>query len=293
MEIFQIGVLADSFRVGFREAIEKAREVGAKGVQVYATYGDMAPENLSPARRKEILDMVKSNGLVISALCGDLGGHGFAVKEENQWKIEKSKRILDLAKDLETNIVTTHIGVIPPDPRHPRRAILAEACEALGEYGDSIGAYFAIETGPETAATLKEFLDGLSSKGVRVNFDPANLVMVTGDDPVAAVYTLKDYIVHTHAKDGIMLKKDDPERIYNFFAEGGIEDINLGELFKEVPLGEGQVDFPRYLKALYDIGYRGFLTIEREVGPNPEKDIRLAVDFLKGCIESLKKSLGQ
>jgi len=41
------------------------------------------------------------------------------------------------------------------------------------------------------------------------------------------------------------------------------------------------VDFDRYLQALTDIGYKGFLTIEREVGDDPEKDIRNAVDFLR------------
>ena len=63
------------------------------------------------------------------------------------------------------------------------------------------------------AARLKKFLDSLLSRGVAVNLDPANLVMVTDDDPVEAVYTLKDYIVHTHAKDGILLKKTDPKVI--------------------------------------------------------------------------------
>lgn len=281
MSMFKTGVMVDSFRLGLVEGIGKAREVGADGIQVYATHGAMMPENLSAARRKEILDIVKSNGLVISALCGDLGGHGFTVRADNTWKIERSKRIMDLAKDLETNVVTTHIGVIPGDVNHARRKIMQEACEELGEYGDKVGAYFAIETGPETAAVLKEFLDSLSSKGVRVNLDPANLVMVTGDDPVAAVYTLRDYIVHTHAKDGVMTQKTDPERIYNSFAEGGTADIRWEDYFREVPLGEGAVDFDAYLGALKTVGFNGFLTVEREVGENPEKDIRMAVDFLK------------
>ena len=188
---------------------------------------------------------------------------------------------MDLARDMETSVVTTHIGVIPEDSNHPKRQIMREACEALGEYGDEVGAFFAIETGPETAITLKSFLDSLNSKGVRVNFDPANLVMVTGDDPVAAVYTLKDYIVHTHAKDGILLKKSNPEDIYSFFAEGKPEGLVLDDYFKEVPLGDGGVNFDEYLKALSSIGYKGFLTIEREVGDTPEKDIKKAVDFLK------------
>lgn len=287
MANFQIGVIVDSFRLGLREGIKKAKEVGAAGIQVYAVSGEMAPENLTAAQRKEVLDLIHSNGLVVSALCGDLGGHGFARQADNAWKIQKSKEIVDLALDLDTKIITTHIGVIPESESHPRWAVMQAACEAIGAYADQAGAAFAIETGPEKAVTLKRFLNSLSCRGVKVNLDPANFVMVTGDDPVQAVYTLKDYIVHTHAKDGIMIKKDDPERIYNFFAEGGIEDLNLRDYFEETPLGAGQVNFDGYLKALADIGYHGFLTIEREVGNQPEADIRLAVEFLQQKIARL------
>lgn len=277
---FPIGVLLDSFRMETEQAVKKAAEIGAKGLQMYATRGQYAPENLSAADRRELLDMVKSHGLVFSALCGDLG-MGFFRPEKNPELIEKSKRILDLAKDLETNVVTTHIGVVPEDPTHPRYRIMQEACGELCRYADSLDAHFAIETGPETSATLKTFLDSLGSRGVAVNLDPANLVMVTGDDPVQAVYNLKDYIVHTHAKDGVKLLDKDPEVIYGIIEE----EIQTGAAFREVPLGEGSVPFPEYLKALEDIGYRGFLTIEREVGGNPAADIALAADYLRSCMK--------
>lgn len=277
----KIGVIVDSFRLGLREGIKKAKEVGAEGLQLYSVRGEMAPENLSAAARRELLDFIKSHGLEVSALCGDLGGHGFTIHKDNAQRIERSKRIMDLALDLETNIVTTHIGVVPHDIHHERYKIMQEACDILGEYGDQVGAYFAIETGPEIATTLKAFLDSLSSKGVRVNYDPANLVMVTGDDPVQGVYTLRDYIVHTHAKDGIQVAKSDPEYIYKCFAEGLPENFHVDEYFLEKPLGKGHVQFEPYLKALRDIGYDGFLTIEREVGQNPEADIREAVTFLQ------------
>ena len=174
-------------------------------------------------------------------------------------------------------MVTTHIGVVPSDPNHDRYKIMQEACYELSRYADSIGSHFAIETGPEIASTLKQFLDALGSTGVAVNLDPANFVMVTGDDPVQAVYTLKDYIVHTHAKDGRRLLVKDPEIVYGIIEE----EIQTGNAFIELPLGEGDVDFPAYLKALDDIGYRGFLTIEREVGDDPAKDIGTAVKFLE------------
>ena len=277
---FPIGVILESFRMERSAAIRQAAALGAQGIQMYATYGANAPESLTAADRRALLDEVKSNGLVFSALCGDLG-RGFGNKELNPELIEKSKRILDLAKDLETDVVTTHIGVVPDDPTHDRYKIMQEACYELSRYADSLGAHFAIETGPETAVILKGFLDSLGSRGVAVNLDPANLRMVTGDDPVQAVYTLRDYIVHTHAKDGRQLQVIKPEQFY-----GGTlpEELKGVPLFEEVPLGTGQVDFPNYLKALEEIGFKGFLTIEREVGDNPAADIQTAVTFLNNTI---------
>ena len=277
---FPIGVILDSFRKPVPEALALAQSMGVQGIQVYSTYGDLSPKKLVGAKRKEFLDLVKSHGLVISALCGDLG-HGFGNAEKNPQLIEDSKRILDLAKELETDVVTTHIGVVPSDPNHPRYKIMQDACGALAEYADSMQAHFAIETGPETSLTLKGFLDSLHSTGVAVNLDPANLVMVTGDDPVKAVHNLKDYIVHTHAKDGRKLLERDPEIIYGLRTDDSVvEDA----AFIELPLGTGDVDFPAWMRALEEIGYRGFLTIEREVGDNPAGDIRTAVDFLKNII---------
>ena len=277
MYSFPIGVIIDSFRTDTRTAILQAAKLGAQGIQMYSTKGENAPENLTPAKRRELLDFVKSNGLCFSALCGDLG-RGFGNPELNPELIEKSKRILDLAVELETNVVTTHIGVVPTDPTAERYGIMQQACYELSRYADSLGAHFAIETGPEPSSVLKQFLDGLHSTGVAVNLDPANLVMVVGDDPVEAVHNLKDYIVHTHAKDGIMLERTNPEFIYRVTPMP--EDMKGISFFREVPLGEGGVNFASYLKALEEIGYRGFLTIEREAGADPAADILKAKNHL-------------
>lgn len=279
---FPIGVILESFKLSRSEAIKSAASLGAKGIQMYATSGENAPENLNKAERKALLDEVKSSGLVFSALCGDLG-MGFGHKEKNPELIEKSKRIVELAKDLETDIITTHIGVVPSDPNHDRYKIMQEACFELASFADSMNAHFAIETGPETAVVLKGFLDSLGSTGVAVNLDPANFKMVTGDDPVKAVHTLSKYIVHTHAKDGNKLNDGNPEFIYAA-VHPVPEHFNDIQYFEEVPLGTGSVDFPAYLKALEEIGYKGFLTIEREVGKDPAGDIKIAYDFLNKVI---------
>ncbi|OXM86667.1 sugar phosphate isomerase/epimerase family protein [Paenibacillus rigui] len=281
-----IGIMVDSLRMELRDGLRKAKELGADGVQIYAVSGGMDPSNLSQAARRELKQYIEALGLRISALCGDLGGHGFQDPSANPGKIEKSKRILDLAVELGTNVVTTHIGVVPGDANDSVYATMQQACEELGVYAKSMGAYFAVETGPETASHLKSFLDSLSSDGVSVNFDPANMVMVTGDDPVQGVYTLKDYIVHTHVKDGVRLREVDPREVYGSLGyepmshERIAEAASGGPTYRELALGEGRVDFDRYFQALKDIGYNGYLTIEREVGDQPEADIAKAIQFI-------------
>jgi len=283
----RIGIISDSFRLGLHEGLRKASELGADGVQLYAVSGPMDPANLSAADRRALKADIAALGLEISALVGDLGGHGFQDPAHNPAKIEKSKRILELALELGTNIVTTHIGIVPDDRGGRVYDTMQQACSELAAYAASMDAYFAIETGPETAAHLKAFLDTLGSRGVSVNYDPANMVMVTGDDPVQGVHILKEYIVHTHAKDGVRLREVDPRLIYGAFGfdpmshEKLAEMAGSGDYFREMPLGEGSVDWDGYLAALQEIGYQGYLTIEREVGADPEADIRKALEFLK------------
>ena len=275
---FPIGVILKSFRRPADESLELARKIGAQGLQLHGTPKVLAEEGLTtPDARREFFKKIQDAGLKVSALCGDLG-HGFGNPELNPDLIEQSKRILDMAMEFETNVVTTHIGVVPEDPAHPRYKIMQDACGELAAYADTLNAHFAIETGPERSIVLKGFLDSLHSTGVAVNLDPANLVMVLGDDPVEAVYNLKDYIVHTHAKDGRRLAVRDPEIIYKLRPA---DPTMTGRAYIELPLGDGDVPFPAYLKALDDIGYKGYLTIEREVGENPAADIEKAVSFLK------------
>lgn len=273
----KIGAMVESFRLGFRGGVEKAASLGIEGIQKYCVGEEL---NWTDAQIKEALDIVKSNGLVFSAICGDFG-YGFDDPEKNPEMIEKSKKVLDIAKKLECNIVTTHIHQVPTE-ECAQKEILRKACRELAVYADSIDAAFALETGPEFGEVLGGFLDSLGANGVRVNFDPANLVMVAGDRPENALKYIGKYVVHTHAKDGIKLHKPvEGEVIVGEEAQQHAELAKMGHQYLELPLGEGGVDFDTYLPALAATGFDGFLTIERECGYTPEKDITLAVEFLK------------
>ena len=288
----KIATLADFFGVGVIGGIKESERSGAEGVQLYA-WNELNPFEITSAKIHEIEKAAKDSGQTVTALCGELSmvstdGHGLESAANNPSQIEYLKRVFDLAAGLSCNVVTTHIGIIPEDKNSAVYAAMQSACKEISEYAAGLDAWLAIETGPEPIKRLCDFTDSIPGGRIAINYDPANLVMVTNDDEVKGVTLAGKRIVHTHAKDGIMKKYTGPEHIYGIFAEGGIEALeNLGDYFAETPLGQGNVRWPEYLCALRDIGYNGYLTIEREVGENAAEDIRLAVGFLRERLKEL------
>lgn len=281
----KLGVITDCLKQPVREAVLTAKMLGMTGVQIYATKGDFSPEVLDAQARAEFCAFLRENGTEISALCGDMGGYGFEIEADNAARVKKTCAIIDLAVDLGTRIVTTHIGAIPSDDTNPRFGVMQRALTECGIYAKEHGVTLAIETGPEPAPVLLHFLEGTQG-GVGVNLDPANFVMVTGQDPADAVDLLGKYIVHTHLKDGKKCNSDlTPEQIYHAFAVGGVDALNACRSFEELPIGEGAVPWDRYLAALRRAGYDGYLTVEREAGDQPLEDIRRAAEFIRSKVD--------
>jgi L-ribulose-5-phosphate 3-epimerase len=250
----KVGVMIESFRLGVRGGIEKAAEVGADGFQIFCTEGEMRPDNMDAAARRDFVSRVKQKGLVISALCAD-NGRGFFNPETNPAQIAFCRKCVDLAVDLGTDVITTHFGHIPADVGGEKWDTGVAALTQIGKYAEKKKVRFASETGLEEPALKRRFIEAVGIPAIRANYDPANLVM-NRFDHLGGVSVLGPYIVHTHAKDA-----------------------KLGD--GEVALGEGDVDFPKYLAALDAVGFTGFLTIERECGDDPVRDIAKAVEYLR------------
>ena len=264
--------VVESFRKEIHEAIKEASKLGLDGIQMYGTRGDFVPEKFTAERRRGLLQFAKDNGVKFSAICGDFG-HGFMSAESNKIYVERSKRVVDLALEMETNIVTTHIGVVPEDKNHPRYKIMQEACYELASYADSINAHFAIETGPETADVLYGFIQDTEG-GVGVNLDPANLILYGKANPVDALDVFGEYVLDIHAKDGRY-------------------PTNGRALGEETRIGDGKVNFRTFFEKLCELGYDSYVTIEREISETPERDGEIAEEkvFLEKIIANTKDRL--
>lgn len=253
----KIGVTSTSFHMPFDKTLPLAKEMGITGVQLWGVGGEHDAMALSKDDRKRLLEHIRSQGMEITALCAEVGG--FAHPETVEDSLEEARAVVDMAVDMGVRVVSGHIGVIVEDPNDPGRLCMAKAMIEFGKYCEDRGKVYASETGPESIELMREFIDALPNKAIKLNYDPANLVM-TGIDPVKGVFVARELIVHTHVKDGIR---------------------NPDGSCEEVAVGKGQVSFREYFAALDAVGYDGYLTIEREVGDNRVADIRGALEVIR------------
>src|SRR5262249_36618916 len=245
MNRLKIGVRLESLGLPLRRALQEAERLGVAGVQVDAV-GELSPSNLGQTGRREFRHLLRSHNLELTALGCPLR-RGLDVAEDQQPRIDRLRQGMTLSFDLGARVTIVQAGEVPEDPAEPRAALLREALLALGRHGDRTGTTLALETGLESGAVLRQFLDRFDTGGLGVNLDPANLVM-HGFDPYESVRALRGKIVHSHAKDA--------------------RKVSASRAAQEVPLGHGDIDWMEYLGVLEEVEYRGWLTIEREVSDN-------------------------
>src|SRR5687767_2268430 len=125
---------------------------------------------------------------------------GYHVLADLEARIEATKRAMNLAHDVGTNVVVNSIGAVPAESDTEARSTLAMALTDLGRHGQRVGATLAAETGTESGPDLAEFIARLPPGCLGVDFNPANLI-VHGHSPTAAIRALAEHVLHIHAND--------------------------------------------------------------------------------------------
>jgi sugar phosphate isomerase/epimerase len=262
MNRVKIGVRLESFGLPLRRALQEAERLGVGGVQVDAA-GDLSPNTLSQTGRREFLHLLRSHNLELTALGCPLR-HGLDTPENQEGRIEHVRKVMSLSFDLGPRITIVEAGRVPAeDDTSPRAALLTEALTVLAYHGDRSGTVLALETGLESGAALRKYLDRFDTGGLGVNLDPANLLM-RDFDPYESARALQGKVVHCHAKDA--------------------RKAGTSRAAQEVPLGAGDIDWMRFLSVLEEIEYRGWLVAERESGGGGPQEMAAAVGFLRRFI---------
>jgi sugar phosphate isomerase/epimerase len=220
-----------------RRSLAQAQRLGATGVEIAAA-GDLGPQTLSQTGRREVRNLLRAHDLEVSAVFCPLR-HGLDVAENLQPRIDFIKQVMALAFDLGPRIAIVQAGRVPEKDDDPRLPHLRDALDALGRHGDRVGARLALDTGAESGATLRAFLDRFDSGSLAVNYNPANL-LIDGLDPALAIRALARRIAHIHAEDARAVS---PNRL------------------DRVPVGHGDLDWMQLLATLEEVEYRGYLTV--------------------------------
>ena len=187
-------------------------------------------------------------------------------------RMEGIKKIMDFANMLNLKTVTTHMGFMPENPNTKEYRDILDAIYELCEYANQYGINFCFETGQETPTTILRTINDVKARGLdnlRINLDPANLLLYGKGNPMDAVDVFGQYVVGVHVKDG------------DYPTDGD----NLGHEHK---VGTGRVNFDYIIRKLHSFGYKGPLTIEREItGEQQRKDIIDTIQYLENILKSI------
>jgi len=184
------------------------------------------------------------------------------IAPDDSWESNRDlfMKALDATVALGVAQLSMHAGFLDhSDEAYARKfydriRCMADACADKG-------VMLLLETGQESAADLRRFMEEMDHSALAINFDPANMILYDKDNPIDAVRILAPWIKHVHVKDAVRTTVP-------------------GEWGAEVPWGDGQVGSEAFLGVLEEIGFAGALAIEREAGEQRVADIRTAVGRL-------------
>ncbi len=193
---------------------------------------------------------------------------GFGDPATRPERLERLKWALARTKALGLSDIMLHAGFIPEIGSSERKAFLDTLTKVSQLAGDA-GITVAFETGQETADLLRATIDELKCPNLKINFDPANMLLYDMGDPIRAVEILGPDIRSVHVKDAIRTKVP-------------------GTWGEEVPLGKGEVNIKKFVQTLKKVGYKGPLCIEREVGNQQQRiaDIAHGIRVLRDALAS-------
>ncbi len=280
MDKWPLGVFA-SIDAGLGVQLEVAHALGVPTIQLHAP----SKANRTPERAAGFLARLKEMGITISAVFGGFEGESYAdiptvartvglvPPETRAARTQELKEIADFAKLLGVSVVGLHVGFVPHDVSVPLYGEVLEVTREICDHCLSNGQALHLETGQEAADVLLRFIRDVRRDNLFVNFDPANMILYGSGEPLPALEKVGRYVRSVHCKDA------------KWAAHPG------EEWGQEVPLGQGAVGVENFLRTLDRLGYRGPLTIEREIPQESERqkaEIGHAIELLS----SLKAKIG-
>ncbi|MBI5821872.1 MAG: sugar phosphate isomerase/epimerase [Verrucomicrobia bacterium] len=272
MKPFDIGLM-----IWANEAETKINTIRSLGLSV-GQVGVLGHDINSPAKRRALAKQLLGSGIEWVTLFAAFDGENYAdiasVRNTvglvplalRAARLEITKKLSDFGCEVGIKRFAFHVGCVPENPDDPAYMPIARMLRVLAEHCRFNGQQLCFETGQENADSLLRLIADTRESNVKVNFDPANMILYGSGDPIEALGKLAPHVVTVHCKDGR-------------------SPAAPGKLGTEVPLGQGEVGFERFIAKLREIGYTGPLCIEREIsGDRQIADVRQGIELLRRIV---------
>ena len=272
MNRWQLGVFA-SVDAGLGVPLEVVHELQVPTVHLHAPQ----EASRSPHRTEELKRRLAELEIVVTCVFAGFEGESYAdIASVRQTvglvplatrvaRVTVLKEIVHFAQDMGVDAIGLHLGFVPHDRSASEYHDIVKLTRDIWYYSAAKGQAIHLETGQEPVDVLLHFLKDVKRHNSHVNFDPANMILYGSGEPSLALEQLASYVRSVHCKDAHW--SDDPGETWG----------------REVPLGEGDVNFDAFLRTLHRIGYTGPLTIEREIPQEPgrqREEIHHAIELL-------------
>lgn len=250
------------------DCVEVACWPAGKAERRYAGVSHIDTDNLTKEQAEEYRDYAAEKKVAISALAyypNPLDEN----LEKRQRVIDHIYSVIDAAKLMEINLVTTFIGRMPTKTISENLKEVEKVWKPILTYAEKQKVKIAIENCPmlftedewpggqnlmTTPALFRKIFDLLDSDYLGLNYDPSHFVWQQMDY-LAPIYEFNDKLFHVHYKD--------IKVCWNKLQEVGVMATPLEYMSPKLP-GLGDVDWGKYVSALTDIGYSGYTCIEVE-----------------------------
>jgi sugar phosphate isomerase/epimerase len=272
-----IGVFA-SIDAGLGVRLEVAHELGVRTIHLHTPHA----ASRTPQRAAEFNRQLADLGIITTCVFAGFEGESYAdiptvkrtvglmPRETRAARIVELKAIADFASHLNVQVVGVHLGFVPHDPADPDYGVMIGLTREVCDHCEQNHQALHLETGQEPVEVLIRFIRDVDRENLFVNFDPANMILYGAGEPLPALAELGHLVHSVHCKDATW--SDRPGETWG----------------REVPLGEGAVDFGAFLETLHRIEYDGPLTIEREIPQEPERQ-KAEIGRAIALLERLKK----
>lgn len=276
----KLGIVSAIFdQSSFEEMIDIVADTGLECVEVacwpkgkaerrYAGVSHIDTKNLTAEKAQEILAYCEKKQVEISALAyypNPLDEN----LEKRQEVIDHLYTLIDAAKLLGVNLVTTFLGRMPSKSVSENLKEVAKVWPPIIQYAEEQEIKIGIENCPmlftedewpggqnlmTSPSNWRKVFEILDSDNFGINYDPSHFVW-QHIDYIEPLYEFKDKLFHVHYKD---------IKLYpNKLKDVGIMATPLEYMSPKLP-GLGDVDWGKYVSALTDIGYNGYTCIEVE-----------------------------